>query len=173
VSRFDAVKTSAPAGDAARWCDAYFPAGGPRLALPKLTAARPGDPVPSLPAGRPAWVNVWATWCVPCQQEMPLLVRWREALRREGREVELVFLSVDEKESELTDFLRTHPDIAPGPSGRFVTPADLDPWLAKLIQPVPAGIPVNVLAGADGTVRCVRAGSLHDGDYALVSAILR
>lgn len=173
VSRFDAVKASAPSTDTARWCDASFPAGGPHLDLPKLVAARPGSAAPVLPAGRPFWVNVWATWCVPCLREMPLVLRWRDALRKEGIAAEVLFLSVDEKESDLTKFLAEHPETAPDPSGRLVSSADLDPWLARYTQPAPSGIPLQLLVGADGALRCIRAGSLRDGDYPLVASLLR
>ena len=45
VSRFDAVKAAAPATDGARWCDAFYTSGGPRLDLPALAPARPGGVV--------------------------------------------------------------------------------------------------------------------------------
>ncbi len=172
VSRFDAVKAAAPATDGARWCDAFYAAGGPRLELPAVAPAR-GDAVPSLPAGRPVWVNVWATWCVPCRREMPLLLHWRDRMRKDGIEVEMVFLSVDAREPDLTAFLGANPEIAPGFSVRLLKPDGLDPWLTRFVSPVPAGIPVQVLAGADGAVRCVKSGSLRDGDYPLVASLLR
>ena len=173
VSRFEAVKAAAPATDGARWCDAFYASGGPRLDLPPVSPARPGGAVPALTAGRPVWVNVWATWCVPCRREMPLLLRWRDRMHKDGIDVEMVFLSVDAKEADLTAFLQANPDVAPPPSARLLTPAGLDPWLARFVSPVPAGIPVQVLAGADGAIRCVKSGSLRDGDYPLVASLLR
>ena len=173
MARFDAVKAVAPTTDAARWCDAFFASGGPRLELPPVTAARPGEPAPTLPSGRPVWVNVWATWCTPCRREMPLLLRWRDALRKDGVDVELVFLSVDAKGDLLSAFLKENPEMAPGSSARLLAAGDLDSWLGRYAKPAPSGIPVQVLAGADGAVRCVRAGSLRDGDYPLVASLLR
>lgn len=38
-------------------------------------------------------VNVWATWCQPCREEMPLLLRLRQEYRAKG--VELLLVSGD------------------------------------------------------------------------------
>lgn len=38
-------------------------------------------------------VNVWATWCQPCREEMPLLLRLRQEYRERG--VELLLVSGD------------------------------------------------------------------------------
>lgn len=46
--------------------------------------------------GRPVILNFWATWCPPCRQEMPDLVRLYEAHKDEG----LVILEINEAESE-------------------------------------------------------------------------
>lgn len=50
--------------------------------LPPLTLAglRPGDPGFSSTAirGEPALVNVFASWCLPCRVEHPLLMRLKE-----------------------------------------------------------------------------------------------
>ena len=50
---------------------------GPEVALDRLT-------------GRPTVVNLWATWCGPCREEMPLL---QDAHARHGEQVR--FLGVD------------------------------------------------------------------------------
>ena len=45
--------------------------------------------------GKVVVVNFWATWCAPCREEIPDLVRLQEAYR--GRGVAFVGVSVDEE----------------------------------------------------------------------------
>lgn len=46
------------------------------------------------PTGRVRLVNVWATWCRPCMDEIPALVRIREEFAPSG--VELTMVSTDD-----------------------------------------------------------------------------
>ena len=52
--------------------------------------------------GRVALVNFWATWCKPCEEEMPAMQRLYEALRGDG--FELVAISVDESRDDVVGF---------------------------------------------------------------------
>lgn len=51
-------------------------------------------------------LNLWATWCSPCREEFPELLRLYENRRHEG--LRLVFLSVDEigQGERVREFLR-------------------------------------------------------------------
>ncbi|MEY2478652.1 MAG: cytochrome c biosis protein CcmG, thiol:disulfide interchange protein DsbE [Actinomycetota bacterium] len=79
------------------------PAAPGRLA-PSLSAedVREGRPVVALTEGRPAVVNFFAAWCVPCKKELPLLVSAERRLRDE-----VAFVGVDVKDSRTraTDLL--------------------------------------------------------------------
>ena len=68
------------AGDASRIPSALIGHPAPQTNLPPLAGlARDGTPVPGLdPAafrGEVSVLNVWASWCVPCHDEAPLLLR--------------------------------------------------------------------------------------------------
>jgi cytochrome c biogenesis protein CcmG, thiol:disulfide interchange protein DsbE len=68
------------AGDPSAIPSALIGHPAPQTALPPLPGlARDGAPVPGLdPAaftGQVSILNVWASWCVPCHDEAPLLVR--------------------------------------------------------------------------------------------------
>jgi cytochrome c biogenesis protein CcmG/thiol:disulfide interchange protein DsbE len=56
--------------------------------------------------GYPVVVNVWASWCVPCRQEFPVL---QKLAARYGKEV--AFLGVDSEDSDdaAATFLREEP----------------------------------------------------------------
>lgn len=66
----------------------------PSVALTTLA----GTPVtlPALAGGKPAVVNLWATWCPPCRREMPVLAA------AQGREAEVSFVFVNQGEGAAT-----------------------------------------------------------------------
>jgi len=79
-------------------------------ALPKASAAKVTDaPLPTpadltavlaavrAPGARAVLVNLWATWCDPCREEMPDLIRFFRAHRAEG--LRLVLVSADDPDS--------------------------------------------------------------------------
>ena len=73
------------------------------LLLAGAAAADPPELVPVTAPGllrvvgessaRVVVVNVWATWCIPCREEFPDLVRLHEEWRARG--VEVIFVSAD------------------------------------------------------------------------------
>jgi peroxiredoxin len=52
--------------------------------------------------GRVVLLNFWATWCKPCEDEMPAMQRLYDALGRDG--FELLAVSVDEGDAEVRAF---------------------------------------------------------------------
>ncbi len=123
------------------------------------------------PATGASWVNIWATWCKPCVEEMPMLVKWRERLGREGINFSLQFVSVDQSTDDVEAFRKQHPSIPP--SLHLKNPADLPGWLQELGLDSGAGLPVHILVGGQGHLRCVRAASVGEHDYDTVARLLR
>jgi cytochrome c biogenesis protein CcmG/thiol:disulfide interchange protein DsbE len=74
------------AGDPAALPSALIGRPVPNSPLPPLTGlVRDGVPVPGIPVadftGAVTLVNVWASWCVPCRDEAPLLLKLSEDKR--------------------------------------------------------------------------------------------
>ena len=105
--------------------------------------------------GRALVVTFWATWCVPCRHDMPLL-----AAAVQGHP-DLVVLAVDEGES--SSQVRDYLGRLLGGDASLLTPA-LDPGQAAAARYGVSGLPVTVFVGADGIVQAVRVGELQQGD---------
>lgn len=140
-------------------------------AKPPVAVAREGDALPAielpdpdgrpvqlagLVAGRPALVNVWATWCGPCIEEMPRL----EAFAREqgANGIQVVGIALDEP-AAVRDFTKrtgvTYAILVDAPG-----PADAGVRLGN-----PRGVlPYSVLVGADGRILRQWVGPLEAGD---------
>jgi cytochrome c biogenesis protein CcmG, thiol:disulfide interchange protein DsbE len=71
----------------------------PEFVLPTLA----GSPVSLRELrGKVVLVNLWATWCAPCEQEMPAMQRLYTELAPHG--FELVAISVDEDREDVERF---------------------------------------------------------------------
>ena len=75
-------------------------------------------------AGRPVWINVWASWCAPCRAEMPDIEQvYRElpgatpggAPDATGKGPVLLLVSLGEDPADVRRYLRVHPLPAPHP----------------------------------------------------------
>ncbi|MBO9518789.1 MAG: TlpA family protein disulfide reductase [Porphyrobacter sp.] len=91
--------------------------------------------------GKPALVNLWATWCVPCVTEMPML---NDLAGELGDSVRVVTVSQDMKGAEVVEPFFAQRKLA-----------NLPKWIdAKNDLPFAYGggsaLPLTVLYGADG-----------------------
>jgi thiol-disulfide isomerase/thioredoxin len=171
ASRYEAVK--APAASASRWCDSSFAGAAPRLTLPPLAPPPAGRSQTSLPAGKRVWLNLWATWCQPCLREMPLLLKWQSDLRKDGVDVEVLLLSLDEDGAAYEKFLAEHKELAAARVGRASSQSGYEQWVKSYVKDPGTPIPLHLLASADGNLRCVRGGSLREGDYPAAKSALQ
>ncbi|WP_417409619.1 DsbE family thiol:disulfide interchange protein [Hoeflea sp.] len=116
----------------------------PSLDLPPLDGLTAnGVPVPALTdaaiRGQLSLVNVWASWCVPCRQEHPILLE----LSRDPR-VELVGINYKDKNDNALKFL--------GELGNPFAAVGVDPAGKAAIDWGVYGIPETYLVGPDGEI---------------------
>ena len=89
-----AIRVAALAAVTATVMVASAPAApdSPAAAKPPVLPASAADVLQAVraPGARVVLVNVWATWCVPCREEMPGLIRLRRAYAERGLRLVLV-----------------------------------------------------------------------------------
>jgi thiol-disulfide isomerase/thioredoxin len=117
------------------------------------------------------WVNVWATWCKPCVEEMGVLNRWKEAIGREGLPVSFVLLSIDETSAK-AELEQWQARNLPGPIAWVRSEEDFGAYLDGLGVDRNAAIPIHVLVDPKGMVRCVRVGAIHEQNYGAVRDLI-
>jgi thiol-disulfide isomerase/thioredoxin len=171
TSRYEAVKAAPEA--TSRWCDISFASQAPRLTLPPLAPPPVGHAQATLPKGKRTWVNLWATWCQPCLREIPLLLKWQGDLHKDGLDVEVLLLSMDEDGPTLDKFLAERKDLAGAKIARVASQADYEQWMKGFARDPSMPIPIHMLGSSDGNLRCVRNGSLREGDYPVAKSALR
>jgi cytochrome c biogenesis protein CcmG/thiol:disulfide interchange protein DsbE len=131
-------------GDPAKIPSALIGRPAPQTMLPPLPGlATDGAPVPGLdPAafkGKVSVVNVWASWCVPCHDEAPLLT----ALSKDRR---LQIVGINYKDA---------PDNARRFLGRYGNPfgmVGVDANGRASIEWGVYGVPETFVVGRDGTI---------------------
>jgi thiol-disulfide isomerase/thioredoxin len=165
MSRVEAVSAKAPSASAAELCDAVPQRDtAPSFAFP---AALEGTP-PREPG--PRWINVWATWCPPCVDELPVVRKLEAALAKQRSPVKLSLLSVDTSAEAVSQFARAHPEVKG--SLRLSDDKQLEPWLLSVGLDRGATLPVHVFVHGDGKIACVRTGAIRETDLSAIAALL-
>ena len=92
--------------------------------------------------GKVVVMNVWATWCGPCVEEMPTLARLQAAYA--GKPVEVVAISIDSEgdTAKAKQFLAKHAPL------KFYQ--DKAMKLPFVLKPAADGTPVTIIYGKDG-----------------------
>ncbi|AWN22011.1 thiol:disulfide interchange protein [Deinococcus irradiatisoli] len=142
---------------------------GTALLRPKDTAGGVGDPLLGKAAptfalktldggslssaqlrGKPLVLNFWASWCVPCRDEAPLLREVSDKQNADGvNVVGVLFNDPDQKRmrSFIADYGLAYPNL-------------LDNDLKTSIDYGITGVPETFFIGADGVIKAVERGGL-------------
>ncbi len=98
--------------------------------------------------GKVVLLDVWASWCAPCKQELPMLDDMAARLRTKG--VEIVAVSIDDNKEDAEVFLKSRPSwtirLAHDPDGKV--PSRLQP----------PKMPSSYIVDRRGVIRQVNAG---------------
>jgi peroxiredoxin len=107
-------------------------------------------------------LNVWATWCHPCREELPVLQRLHEANADRGLTVIGVSIDATGAGDAIVEFASRYGVTYP-------LWHDPDNTVSTTFQGI--GVPLSVLIGPDGVVRWKHLGPVRDGDQALAAAL--
>lgn len=100
--------------------------------------------------GKVVLINIWATWCAPCEEETPALVDLYEKYR--NRSVEFIGISIDEQgRSVVEPFVRKH-DVS------YPITID-DGHIMEKYGPL-MGVPTTYIVGREGNLRYFATGAL-------------
>jgi len=132
------------AGDPSRIPSALIGHPAPQTTLPPVAGLeRDGKPIPGIePAsfkGAVTLVNVWASWCVPCHDEAPLLVQLAQ-----DPQLRIVGINYKDEPENARRFL--------GRYGNPFTAAGADPNGRAAIEWGVYGVPETFIVGRDGRI---------------------
>lgn len=148
-------------------------------------AACTGDAIPKIEVGQPApryaattlagdsvsiaglngkvvLLNIWATWCAPCRQEIPFLQTLYDAHRADG--FEIVGVSVDARGQD--GAIREFAD-----EFKMTYPIWRDPDERVQSTFLALGVPASYLIDRTGVLRWKRLGTIYESDTTLTRAL--
>lgn len=154
--RGEAIHTSAKKNQLAELCDAA-PEPAKEFSWPELDT-----PASAQKATRYRWVNVWATWCKPCVEELPLLTRTLKDWQQRQHPVTLTLVSVDADAPAASAFMAERPQL---PASRALKDAgSASSWLTTLGLGSGSAIPVHLILDAQDKLLCARSGGISAQD---------
>ena len=130
----------------------------PAFELPPALTGRAGLSSAGLATGKPRLVNIFASWCVPCIAEAPVLAE----LKARGAAIDGI--AVRDKPADVADFLERHGD----PYERIG--ADLQSSVQMALGS--SGVPESFVVDGRGIIRYQHVGAIMPQDVATVLAEL-
>jgi thiol-disulfide isomerase/thioredoxin len=106
--------------------------------------------------GKVVLLDVWASWCGPCKQELPML---DDMARRLKDDVVVLAVSVDQERANVTKFLKARP--------RWALTIAHDPKGEVADRFAPEKMPTSYVIDRSGVIRYVNSGFVP-GDAAVI-----
>ena len=131
----------------------------PAMDLPAASADQPTVSLPGAGEQGARLLNVWASWCVPCVVEAPVL----DALAQQGVTIDGV--AIRDKEEDIAAFLQRH-----GNPYRAIARDDVS---ALQLAIGSSGVPETFVIDADGIIRYQHIGPVMERDVPQILAQLR
>ena len=128
----------------------------PQFALAPLVPGKPGLATGDFRHGRPRLLNVFASWCIPCEAEAPQLMR----LKAMGVPIDAV--AVHDSAAAVTGFLRRNGDP--------YAAVGSDPSSAVKLAIGSSGVPETFVIDGHGTILHQHVGAIRDEDIAAIAA---
>ncbi len=126
----------------------------PRFEVAAVVPGQPGVSSADLADGKPKLVNFFASWCVPCIAEAPVLME----LKRQG--VSIVGIAVRDRPEDLKAFLARNGD----PFDRIAA----DPQSRLQLAFGSAGVPETFVVDGKGIIRMQHIGPIGPDDIASI-----
>lgn len=112
--------------------------------------------------GEVVLLNIWATWCKPCRQEMPALDTLHHRHAAEGLRIAGVSIDVDDDRAKVAEF-------AASLGATYTLWYDPDDKVSTTFLAI--GVPASYLIGRDGTLRWRHVGPVTADDGPLNAAL--
>ncbi|MDP1526429.1 MAG: TlpA disulfide reductase family protein [Rhodocyclaceae bacterium] len=109
--------------------------------------------------GSPLIVNFWARWCGPCRQEIPELIKLRQAYRNKGLEV--LGIALEDKVEPVRDFAKAYEMDYP-----VLLAQDKGLALMKALGNTKMGLPFTVAIDRNGKIVLVKMGLITGSELA-------
>lgn len=114
--------------------------------------------------GRPVWINFWATWCPPCQEETPVLREMHEEYVDDG----LALIAISVQETTIED-VRAYVDRY---GLRYTVGFDATSAIFRTYQAF--GLPTHLFVDREGVIREVILGPVtRDEAAAVITRLLQ
>lgn len=122
----------------------------PAFVLPAASESRPGLQTADLRDGTPKLVNIFASWCIPCRAEAPML----DALERQGATI--VAIAIRDEREDVDAFLAEYGN----PFARIGS----DEMAQVQIELGSSGVPETFVVDGAGVIRYQHIGDIRERD---------